>query len=198
MNRDFRIENPSDAPRDARLGLLCLGELTTDPPPVDEYTNTASVSSTTPDPDSADRTDSVTVDAGGPSAPPAPFAPPAPAGAGSGSGGSGDDEPEESPASIGGGSLGKSKLSFKVSCTVDCSGTATVFTPKKVHAAGITISGGQPVGRGHFNLDAGERGEFKVQIGKRKAKAIRKAKLKSLIVDVSVAGNTTTQQIPLK
>ena len=162
--------------------------------------NTASVSSTTPDPDSADRVDSVTVDAGGASAPPAPFAPPAPADAGSpgGSGSSGDDEPEESPASIGGGSLGKSKLSFKVSCTEDCSGTATVFSPKKIHAAGVTISGGQPVGRGHFKLDAGERGEFKVQIGKRKAKAIRKAKLKSVIVDIAVAGATTTQQIPLK
>ena len=53
------------------------------------------------------------------------------------------------------------------------------------------------MGRGHFNLAAGERGEFEVQIGK-KAKALRKAKLNSLIVDVSVAGNTTTQQIPLK
>ena len=200
VNRDFRITNPTDAPLDARLGLLCLGDRTSSPPTIDEYVNTASVSSTTPDPDADDRIASARVTRSGSTAPPAPVAPaPAPA---PDAGAAPDPTPsgptpapsapgaaaDEGSASAGPATLKKSTLSFEVSCTADCSGTATVVMPKKLRSGKVKLDPGDILGEADFDLAAGRSALLEVQLGKKTAKALRKAKLSSLIVELREPG----------
>ncbi|MCK9249577.1 MAG: hypothetical protein M0P31_11475 [Solirubrobacteraceae bacterium] len=54
VNRDFAFNNPTDGPLDARIGLLCLADRTGGEIGVRDVTNTASVTSTTPDTDLSD------------------------------------------------------------------------------------------------------------------------------------------------
>ena len=201
VNRDFRIQNGADGNRDARLGLLCLGERTTDPPPITQYVNTANVSAQTPDPDSSDNTDSVTVAAAAPPVPapvPAPLAPPSGGDDSDGPGSLDDDGDEDSPATVTKASLGKSKIFLRLTCDEDCSGTATFIVPRKVKSGKVTLHPGDVLGRVPFNADAGELAILELKLGKRKARALRKAGLTNVLVEVRIPGRATESvRVPL-
>ncbi len=156
VNRDFRIENPTDAPLDARLDLLCLGDRTTGAPTIDRFVNTASVSSPTPDPDTDDRSATATVTR-------------VPVGAG--------------PAGLQG-----STLKLPISCDKRCKGKATVRTVGKVHAAGTTLRRHQVLGKGGFKLRAHHRKSLRIGVGRRAAKALRRAHVRTVLVNLRVAG----------
>jgi len=60
-SRDFRLVNTTGAPLAAHLDLLCVGDRTGGPAVLERLTNSAMVSSTTPDPDADDLVSGATV-----------------------------------------------------------------------------------------------------------------------------------------
>ena len=207
VNRDFRLANPTDSALDARLGLLCLGDRTIDQPPVSQYVNTASVSAATPDTDSGDTVDSATViRSGAPSgsggqgaAAPDTSAQPAaeavaPASTEPAPEPPAEEEPAEPEAEMpdagGAASLGKTTLSIPVSCKATCAGTATVFAPKAIKVGKSSFAKGEVIGEVDYELDAG-RASIQLKLGKKLAEALRKAKVRSLNVELSSPGADT-------
>ncbi len=226
VNRDFRLDNPTDSPLDARLGLLCLGDRTGDPADVTEWTNTASVSSVTPDPDADDRTDSATVARTGA---PAPFAPgPAPLAPGpnlvppdpepSAPPGGTNDLPGTSgggtpgtPGTSGTGPSGAPLASFRtmslrgttllllMSCRSSCAGTASIKLARTVRAGRVVLRRGQRLARASFRVRPGRRATLRLKLSRSTAAALRRAKVRSVLVELrGLNGKTSTVRVALR
>ncbi len=187
VNRDFRLVNTTADPLEARLGLLCLNDRTSTPPAATEIVNTATVSSTTPDPDDEDRTSTAVV-ALGDDGPVITFASGpiaqalgkvvAPLGA------------APAPA-VSAASLGKSALTLTISCAAACNGAVAVRTARTVRSGGVTLRSGALLGRKPFALKTPDRRDLRVALSKRKASALRRAGVKTVVVELTSGGKTT-------
>jgi len=168
VTRAFKLYNPTMGPLNARISLLCLGNMTSV-----QIVNTAYITTTSNDDDNGNNqsTATVTVNA------------------------SGDNNPIPNPVpdkpvvnnpigmSIGGSdvSLRKNRILVNVRCSGGCSGKAKLISVKKVKAGKKTVRKGSVLAKGTFKfIKAGKR-KLSLKLTKKGRIAIkktRKAKLK--------------------
>jgi hypothetical protein len=177
-SRVFKLVNPTGGPLTAKLDLLCAGDRTGGAVVTTRITNSATVSSATPDVDGDDQAASATVEvtAGDPQPPPVtppldPVRPPdAPARAG--------------VASIDGGKATVSAtdataISLPVSCDGACSGAITLRA-----VAGGTLAPGKRLGGGAYAVTAGEA-TVAARLTRKAGRLVSRGKLRKLGVELS-------------
>ena len=172
VSRVFRLMNPTGAPITADLDLLCVGDRTGGAILANQIVNSATVSSSTLDPDTANNVGSasLTVASGpGPGPGPGPVPP-------------GPDTPPPGPdggvASLDSGSakLGGSSVAIPVVCEgADCTGSLTLRAVKSNGG----IDKGDRLGKGAFTIDAGTA-SVEVPLRKAAAKLAAKGKLRKV------------------
>ena len=178
-SRVFKLVNPTNAPLDATIDLMCMGDRTGGPVVATEITNSATVSSPTPDPDVDDRVAGATLKVTS-SADPTP--PPAPPGSGDTSG---------SPRIAG----GKAKVSgSSVAVPLDCTGADCAGTVELRGVSGSKAAG-RKLGSATFALGEGEQGTAKVKLKRFARKLVRKSKLKRAEVTLTYADGETTSKV---
>lgn len=180
-SRVFKLVNTTNAPLDATIDLMCMGDRTGGPVVTTQILNSASVASPTSDPDTDDRVAGATLRVD--SAPdPTPPQPPTP-----------DQSPQ---ANVSGdrARLGDKSVTVPVSCSgSDCAGTIELRS-----VAGSGVKAGRVLGGASFSLAAGEQGTAKVKLKRFAAKLARRGKLKRAKVVLTVGGESSSKLVRLK
>ncbi|MBK5233234.1 MAG: DUF11 domain-containing protein [Thermoleophilia bacterium] len=164
VTRAYKLYNPTGAPLHARLSLLCLGDRTAGEHLAPQsYINTASVSTTSPESSILNNSSSATVTAEDtdnftpvPNPPTVKPTPNNPTG----------------QTRLGGLFLKKSGVSTTITCTGACSGTAKLFSLKKLK--GKKTAKGSLLASAHYKLKAAGSKKLTLKIKGKKAKRILK------------------------
>ncbi|MFN8113536.1 MAG: hypothetical protein U0R51_10090 [Solirubrobacterales bacterium] len=171
-SRVFRIVNPTSGPLSAKIDLLCVGDRTSGPVATGTITNSANVSSPTPDADVDDRVASATLSVATTPPPPPPS-------------GSGTVALDGDAAKL---TAGKGAVAVPLTCTeASCEGDVTLAA-----AAGTAgIKAGKRLGRGTFRLDEGESSKWSVRLSRKAEKLAKRGKLRRVAVKVRYADGET-------
>ena len=167
-SRVFKIVNPTNGPLSAKIDLLCVGDRTGGPVATGTITNSANVSSPTPDADVDDRVASARLEVATSPPPPPPS-------------GSGTVTVDGDTAKL---TAGKGAVAVPLACSeASCEGEVTLAA-----AAGTAgIKAGKRLGRGSFRLDAGESSKWSVRLSRKAEKLARRGKLRRVAVKVTYA-----------
>lgn len=178
-SRVYKLVNPTNAPINATIDLMCAGDRTGNAVVATSITNSANVSSPTPDPDVDDRVAGATLAVT--SAPdPTPPTPPSDGGDSAGT------------VSLGGN---RAVVSGKdVSVPIVCSGDDCAGTVE-LRSVGGRIAAGKVLGGTDFTLSDGQQATAKVRLKKFAQRAVRKGKLKKAKVVLTFAGSETSSTV---
>ena len=179
-SRVFKLVNPTGAPVAATIDLLCAGDRTSDPLATSRIVNSATVSSPTPDPDVGDRVASSTLSIATTPIPDPPGPP--------------DPLPVPGSPSLGADRAGFDAETSSVSVPIACAGgtcTGTITLRSTGRTEGLRA--GRLLGRGRFDLAAGERADAEVVLKRFAAKLARRGKLRRVraVLSFADAGGTT-------
>ncbi|WP_205696953.1 DUF11 domain-containing protein [Conexibacter sp. SYSU D00693] len=191
--RVFKLVNTTAAPLEAQLDLLCLGDRTGGPAVVSQAVNTATVTTTTPDPDAADHvaTATTTVLAGdvrddaAPSTPapqgqpsvpaPAPAAPAAAAPAPAGTAPAALTFPDATATLTLTGGQPSVRVGLRCAKAKGCKGTAKLVARKGLKG----VKAGALLARGTYSVGTGKTAKVRLVLTKAGREAARSGRLRT-------------------
>ena len=182
-SRVFKLVNPTAAPLQATIDLMCLGDRSGGPVVTSAITNAATVTSPTPDPDVDDRAAGATLTVSSAPEPPPPPPPP------------GGDAAGKPSVAAGRATVSGRDVTVAIACSGgDCAGTVEL---RSIGAG--RIAAGLVLGRSTFTLGDGERASQRVRLRRFAARLVRNRDLRRAEAVLTYAdGSTATRVVRLK